>query len=426
MSKITSLKGIEILDSRGTPTLEVILTLSNGETVNAKVPSGASTGINEALELRDQDPNRFFGKGVLKAIAHVEGPLFTLLQNKSIDSQRALDEAMIALDGTPNKSNLGANAILGVSLAIARARAKILKKPLYTTITEEPSFRLPCPMMNLLNGGAHADSSLDIQEFMICPHGFERFSLALRAGAEVFYHLKKILKKLGLSTGVGDEGGFAPQIESDEKALEILLEAIKAAGYDEKKIGIALDCAASEFYESDSKRYIEKKKKIKKLPFASRTTSEEISYLMQLKKGAPILSIEDPLSEEDWSGWSEITSKMKDTMIVGDDLYVTQLKYLQRGIAEKSSNAILIKLNQVGTLSETLDAIALAKKNQFKTIISHRSGETEDTFIADLAVATHSPWIKTGSLCRSERTSKYNRLLEIERELGSKATFAGF
>ena len=417
---------MKFLDSRGTPTIEVQLKLNSGEQVNAKVPSGASTGANEALELRDQDPARYFGKGVLTAIKNVEGPIFSLLQNKSVESQRDLDESMIVLDGTPNKEKLGANAILGVSLAIARARALVTKKPLYSSIVEEPSFRLPCPMMNLLNGGAHADSSLDFQEFMICPHGFDKFSLALRAGAEVFFHLKKILKKKGLSTGVGDEGGFAPQIESDQKALELLLEAISAAGYDQKRIGIALDCAASEFYDSAQKRYIEKKKKNQNLPYASRTTSEQVAYLKELKKAGPILSIEDPLGEEDWDGWSEITKAMPDTMIVGDDLYVTQLKYLQRGIKEKSSNAILIKLNQVGTLSETLDAIALAKKNNFKTIISHRSGETEDPFIADLAVATNSLWIKTGSLCRSERTSKYNRLLEIESELGSKATFAGF
>jgi enolase len=425
MANIEKIHALEILDSRGTPTVEVILTTDTGIVAKAKIPSGASTGENEALELRDKDPKRYFGKGVLKAVENVNGPLFKLLKGKSVFDQEKRDQEMIEADGTENKSKFGANAILGISMAIARAAAKEKKLPLYRYLGGEKTNILPCPMMNIMNGGAHADSSLEIQEFMIRPIGASSLREALRYGSEVFHTLKKLLKEKKLSTGVGDEGGFAPMLSSDEEALELIMEAITKAGYKPKEqISIALDPAASEFFDKTTNKYIEKKKKLANLKYISRSSEEQVAYIENLCKKYPIDSVEDGLDENDWDGFKNLTKQIGDKIqIVGDDLLVTNTKFLQKAIKEKAVNSILIKLNQIGTLTETLKAISLAHENNFTTVISHRSAETEDAFIADLAVAVNSGQIKTGSLCRSDRIAKYNRLLEIEEELGNKAIF---
>ena len=425
MIKIEKIQALEILDSRGMPTVEVLLTTSRHTIAKAKVPSGASTGENEALELRDNDPKRYFGKGVVKACANINGPINDLLKGLSIFEQQEIDEMMIQADGTDNKSHFGANTLLGVSLAIARAAAIEQNLSLFQYLGGKEANLLPIPMMNILNGGAHADNNLDFQEFMIQPTNAPCFHEALRWGCEVFHTLKQILKKNNLITAVGDEGGFAPNISSNEEALNLLVEAIEKAGYQPgKDIFIALDIAASEFYDKETKTYFEKKKKSKNQSYLSRTQEEQIQYLIKLSQQYPIISIEDGLAENDWEGWSLFTEKMKDKIqIVGDDLFVTNKKFLQQGIEKKAANAILIKLNQIGTLTETLETIKLATLNNYSTVISHRSGETEDTFIADLAVAVAAGQIKTGSLSRSDRIAKYNRLLEIELELGSKAIF---
>lgn len=418
MDKIQSIDVLEILDSRGTPTLQVFLKTQDGHEVSACVPSGASTGEHEAIELRDQDPKRYFGKGVLKACSHVTGPLKDLLIGKSVLEQTKLDQEMIKLDGTENKSKFGANAILGLSLAIARAGAHISKKPLYAYLAQEHSFKMPIPMMNILNGGAHANNSLEFQEFMIRPVGAKNFAEGLRYGAEIFHHLKKILQSKGLATSVGDEGGFAPNLASDEEALSLIMQAIVAAGYKpHDEITIALDCAASEFFDVKSSKYIQKKQKHGGY---IRSSEEQIEYLEMLTKKYPIDSIEDALDQNDWNGWEKLTQKLNKIQLVGDDIFVTNPKFLQKGIKQKVANSILIKLNQIGTLTETLETIKLAKNHGYTTIISHRSGETEDAFIADLSVATCSGQIKTGSLSRSDRLAKYNRLLRIEQLLNKK------
>lgn len=412
MAKIQSIQALEILDSRGNPTLEVFLKTDQGHLATACVPSGASTGEHEAIELRDKDPKRYLGKGVQKALKNVEGPLQELLIGKSVLDQEKLDQAMIDLDGTENKSKLGANAILGVSLAIARAGAMCENVSLFKYISKGKKISMPTPMMNIINGGAHADNTVEFQEFMIRPIKAPSFSEGLRWGAEIFHHLKKILQAKGFATSVGDEGGFAPNLGSNKEALQVIIEAIEKAGYRPlEDVTIALDCAASEFFDKKTKRYIEKKKKNSSMSLSSKEQAEELKNLCHL---FPIDSIEDGLDENDWEGWKILTSLLPDKQIVGDDLFVTNPKFLQRGIDEKAANAILIKLNQIGTLTETLQTIALAQKNHFNTVISHRSGETSDTFIADLAVATNSGQIKTGSLSRSDRVSKYNRLLRIE------------
>jgi enolase len=415
MFEIASCHALEILDSRGNPTLEVTVKTKDGALGKASVPSGASTGEHEAVELRDNDPKRYGGKGVLKAVAHVNGPLRELLRGKSVVEQKAIDHAMIQLDGTPNKERLGANAILGASLAVAKCAAAAKKLPLYRYLGEGRT--LPTPMMNILNGGVHADNGLDFQEFMIHPIGAPSFREALRWSAEVFHTLKALLKKKGLSTNVGDEGGFAPPLDSNEEALDLILEAIVKAGYRPgKDFTLALDPAASEFYVK--RFYIERKKKEMGQQFLERTTEEQIAYLAKLSSDYPIDSIEDGLDQNDWDGWVLMTQKMgKKLQLVGDDIFVTNPLFLKKAIEVKAANAILIKLNQIGTLTETIDTIKLAQKNHYRTVISHRSGETEDTTIADLAVGLNAGQIKTGSLCRSERVAKYNRLLEIEEEL---------
>lgn len=410
MSKIQSVEALEILDSRGNPTLEVVVT-TDQSIGKAAVPSGASTGEHEALELRDGDKKRYFGRGVLKAVANVNGPLAKLVIGREVSHQAALDSSMIEADGTENKSNFGANAILGVSLAIAKAAAAASKQPLFQYIGGPNVHLLPCPMMNILNGGVHADNGLDFQEFMIRPVGAPSFHEALRWGSEVFHTLKSLLKEKGFTVSVGDEGGFAPRLSSHEEALDFILKAIEKAGYKTSEISLALDCAASEFYDPKTKKY------------RTRTSDQQIDYLAELTKKYPIDTIEDPLDQNDWEGWKKLTARFKNIQIVGDDIFVTNPKFLNRGIKEGVANAILIKLNQIGTLTETLDTIAIAKEAGYRTIISHRSGETEDSTIADLAVATSAGQIKTGSLSRSERIAKYNRLLEIEKELGDSAKY---
>ena len=418
MATIKDLYALEILDSRGNPTIEVHLITADHIHVKAAVPSGASTGEHEALELRDGDEQRYSGKGVQKAIANVNGPLKDLLKNASLESQETLDQKMLTADGTPNKSKFGANAILGVSLAIARAIAKTHKVPLYTSIAKGP-YTLPTPMMNILNGGVHADNGLDFQEFMIRPIGAPNFAEALRYGAETFHTLKKLLQKAGHVTSVGDEGGFAPRLKSNEEALDFIINAIEKAGFTPgKDISIALDCAASEFYDKENKIYFERKKKEANQSFEKRNAQEQTAYLNELTKRYPVDTIEDGLDENDWEGWEALTKTLASKIqIVGDDLFVTNPQFLQKGIDRHIANSILIKLNQIGTLTETLETIHLAKKHNYKTVISHRSGETEDAFIADLAVATNAAQIKTGSLSRSDRIAKYNRLLEIEHDL---------
>jgi enolase len=425
MTKIQSIHALEILDSRGNPTLEVVLQADDGSVGKAAVPSGASTGEHEAVELRDGDPKRYLGKGVLKAVANVNAPLAQLLTGKDLFDQPAIDQIMIEADGTPNKAKFGANAILGISLAAAKAAAASKHLPLYSYLGGPEATLLPCPMMNILNGGAHADNLLDFQEFMIRPIGAPHFCEALRWGSEIFHTLKKILKAGGFATAVGDEGGFAPLIPSNESALDMIVQAIEKAGYRPgRDVSIALDLAASEFYDPATQTYVEKKKREAKKPFANRNAAEQIIYMENLCSNYPIDSIEDGLDQNDWKGWQALTSQMKSRLqLVGDDIFVTNPRFLQKGIDEKVANAILIKVNQIGTLTETLQTIALAKKNGYAIVISHRSGETEDTTISDLCVATSAGQIKTGSLSRSDRVAKYNRLLEIEDELRSRARY---
>lgn len=425
MSYIRSVKGREILDSRGNPTVEVELTTDQNVMVRASVPSGASTGENEALELRDKDPQRYFGKGVLQAVANVNGPLAQILVGEHVCDQERLDRMMIEADGTETKSRLGANAILGVSLALARAGALTAKLPLYRYIGGTHAHLLPCPMINIINGGAHADNSLDFQEFMIRPFGAPNFKEALRWGAEIFHTLKGLLKKGGHVTAVGDEGGFAPNLSSNEEALDLILMAIEKAGYRPgTQVSLALDCAASEFYDRAMHRYVEKKKKDRDEEYIERTSAEQIDYLEQLCRDYPIDSIEDGLSEHNWNGWQLLTKRLGNRIqIVGDDIFVTNPKFLRKGIELGVGNAILIKVNQIGTLTETLETIRIAQTHSYATIISHRSGETDDSIIADISVATNAGQIKTGSMTRSERLAKYNRLLAIEAGLGPTAVY---
>lgn len=426
MAYIRSLKGREILDSRGNPTIEVELTTDQNISVKAAVPSGASTGEHEALELRDGDPGYYFGKGVLKAIANVNGPIAQLLIGEHVCDQEKLDRLMIEADGTENKSRFGANAILGASLALSRAGALTTHLPLYRYIGGSHAHILPCPMMNIINGGAHADNTLDFQEFMIRPKGAPNFRTAVRWGAEVFHTLKSLLKKEGHITAVGDEGGFAPRLKSNEEALDLILMAIEKAGYRPgEQISLALDCAASEFFDRGINRYIEKKKKQRQESFEERTAEQQIDYLEKLCRSYPIDSIEDGLAEWDWKGWQLLTKRLGNQIqLVGDDNFVTNPKFLQKGIEMGVGNAILIKPNQIGTLSETLETIRLAQSHGYTTIISHRSGETEDCMIADVAVAANTGQIKTGSLSRTDRVVKYNRLLAIEAGLGPVAVYS--
>ena len=419
--RIENIKGREILDSRGNPTIEVDVILENGIMGRASVPSGASTGENEALELRDHDRNRFNGKGVQKAVKHIHQHLAPALIGKDVFDQRGIDQTMIDLDGTPTKSKFGANAILGISMAVAKAAAKALNVPLYRYIGGMNTYVLPVPMMNIINGGSHSDAPIAFQEFMIRPVGAKSFHEGLRMGAEVFHELKNVLKARNLSTAVGDEGGFAPSLNGTEDALECILLAIKAAGYEpQKDITIGLDCASSEFYLDGLYDYT----KFEGLNASIRTSYEQVNYLEELCQKYPIDSIEDGMAENDWEGWKMLTERIGHRcQLVGDDLFVTNVKFLSRGIMEGCGNSILIKVNQIGTLSETLDAIDLAHRHGYTTIVSHRSGETEDATIADLAVATNSGQIKTGSLSRSDRMAKYNQLLRIEEELGNKATY---
>ena len=419
--KIKTIKGREILDSRGNPTIEVDVTLENGVIGRASVPSGASTGENEALELRDRDRSRYGGKGVLRAVKHIHEHLAPALIGMDVTDQRGIDQRMLELDGTSTKSNLGANAILGVSLAVARAAALAQGVPLYRYIGGMNTYTMPVPMMNIINGGSHSDAPIAFQEFMIRPVGAKSFREALRMGAEVFHELKHVLKARNLSTAVGDEGGFAPALNGTEDALECILMAIKTAGYEpQKDITIGLDCASSEFYNDGIYDYT----KFEGLDAAIRTSYEQVNYLEELCQKYPIDSIEDGMAENDWEGWRMLTERLgKRVQLVGDDLFVTNVKFLARGIAEGCGNSILIKVNQIGTLSETLDAIDLAHRHGYTAIVSHRSGETEDTTIADLAVATNSGQIKTGSLSRSDRMAKYNQLLRIEEELGERASY---
>lgn len=419
--KITKIKGREILDSRGNPTIEVDVILENGIRGRASVPSGASTGMNEALELRDYDRTRYGGKGVQKAVKHIHNDIEPLLKGMCVLDQRGIDKAMIDLDNTPTKSKLGANAILGVSMAVAKAAAASLNLPLYRYIGGMNTHVMPIPMMNIINGGSHSDAPIAFQEFMIRPVGAKNFHEALRMGAEVFHELKNVLKARNLSTAVGDEGGFAPSVNGTEDALNCILTAIKASGYKPgKDITIGLDCASSEYYSDGIYDYT----KFEGINAPIRTSYEQVNYLEKLCNNFPIDSIEDGMAENDWEGWKMLTERLgHQCQLVGDDLFVTNVKFLSRGIQEGCGNSILIKVNQIGTLSETLDAIDLAHRHGYTTIISHRSGETEDTTIADIAVATNSGQIKTGSLSRSDRMAKYNQLLRIEEELGDKAIY---
>jgi enolase len=419
MTEIIDINAREIIDSRGNPTVEVEVYLSDGVFGRAMVPSGASTGSREALELRDKDPQRYKGKGVLTAVKNVNDVIAPELMGMDAMDQAGLDARMIELDGTENKSKLGANAILGVSMAAARATAEVLGIPLYRYLGGAAARRLPVPMMNVINGGAHADNNLDIQEFMIIPAGFCCFSKALRASTEVFHTLKSLLNKKGLATGVGDEGGFAPNLKSNKEALDLILAAIEGAGYKPgQEFFLALDCAASEFFNKETKTYELKGDN------SNLTSAELVGYYEKLVAEYPLVSIEDGLGEADWDGWKLMTDRLgKQIQIVGDDLFVTNAKILAEGINKGVANAILIKLNQIGTVSETLETIQLAHRNGYNTVISHRSGETADTTIADLAVAVNAGQIKTGSLCRSERIEKYNQLLRIEDELGTAAQY---
>ena len=419
--KISEIRGREILDSRGNPTIEAEVILENGIKGRASVPSGASTGENEALELRDGDKQRYNGKGVSKAVANINGRIAPALRGYNVYGQRELDRMMIELDGTPTKSNLGANAILGVSLAIAKAAAKACGMPLYRYIGGTNAHILPVPMMNLLNGGRHSDAPVAFQEFMIRPIGASSIRQAIQMGAEVFSALKSVLKNKGYSTGVGDEGGFAPALNSTEEALDVLVQAIGTAGYTPgKEITLALDCAASEYHRNGLYDYT----LFEGAQGHKRTSKEQADYLEHLIETYPIDSIEDGMGENDWEGWAMLTERIgKRCQLVGDDLFVTNVKYLGKGIEQNCANSVLVKVNQIGTLTETLDTIELARRNGYTTIISHRSGETEDTTIADIAVAVNAGQIKTGSMSRSDRTAKYNQLIRIEEELQNTASY---
>ena len=424
--RITGVVGRQILDSRGNPTVEADVLLEDGTRGRAAVPSGASTGEHEALELRDGDKTRYLGKGVLRAVENINGAIAQVVKGLDVAGQAALDRRMIETDGTPNKGKLGANAILAVSMAAARAAAAAERVPLYRYLARYSAQReantLPVPMMNILNGGAHADNSVDLQEFMVMPVGASSFSEALRMGVEVFHNLKAVLHKRGYSTSVGDEGGFAPNLKSNEEAIEVVLEAISAAGYAPgKHISIALDPASSEFYISASNRYV-----FKKSDKSSRTPEQMTAFWESWVRQFPIVSLEDGLAEDDWSGWKHLTSVLgKQVQLVGDDLFVTNTTRLHRGITENVGNSILIKLNQIGTVTETIEAIEMARRAGYSSIVSHRSGETEDTFIADFVVGMGTGQIKTGSASRTDRVAKYNQLLRIEEELGSAARFHG-
>ncbi len=417
-AKIADVRALEILDSRGNPTLRVSVALENGTVATASVPSGASTGENEAIELRDGDAKRYGGKGVLTAVSNVERIIAPALKGKSPADQAEIDSLLIKLDGTPNKSHLGANATVGVSMAVARAAAMNAGRPLYAFLGQKDRLRVPVPMMNVINGGKHADNSVDFQEFMIMPGGAPNFKEALRFAAETFHTLKGILKKRGYSTNVGDEGGFAPDLKSNEEACEVILEAIEAAGYRPgKDISIALDPAASSFYGSGVYE-------LKKSGQGKKTSGEMTELYKEWIEKYPIVSIEDGLDENDWEGFKAHTAALGDRIqVVGDDIYVTNTRFIKRGIEEKTTNAVLIKLNQIGTVTETVEAVELCRRAGWGYVISHRSGETEDVFLADFAVAMGGGQIKTGSLCRSERIAKYNRLLEIEAELGPASVF---
>jgi enolase len=420
--EITRVVGREILDSRGNPTVEADVYLADGSMGRAAVPSGASTGEHEAVELRDNDKSRYLGKGTRKAASNINKEIGPSLAGMDAEQQIVIDRHMMALDGTPNKGRLGANPILAVSMGVARAAAQSHGLPLYRYLGGANACLLPVPMMNILNGGAHADNSVDPQEFMIAPYGAERFSEALRWGAEVFHTLKGVLKKRGYSTAVGDEGGFAPNLKSNEEALEVVLEAITAAGYTPgDQIGIALDPAASEFYNAEKKKYV-----FKKSDKSERTSEEMVKFWEGWVKQYPIISIEDGMAEDDWDGWKLLTDTLgKKIQLVGDDLFVTNTARLQMGIERGIANSILIKVNQIGTLTETLESIQMATNAGYTSMTSHRSGETEDAFIADLAVATSAGQIKTGSASRTDRIAKYNQLLRIEEELGAAARYAG-
>ena len=419
MTSILDVTAREILDSRGNPTVEVDVILEDGSMGRAAVPSGASTGAHEAMELRDGDKSRYSGKGVTKAVAAVNGELFDALAGMEAEDQIAIDRAMIELDGTPNKSRLGANAILGVSLAVAKAAAEAAGLPLYRYVGGASARTLPVPMMNIINGGVHADNPIDFQEFMIMPVGASSFREGLRTGAEIFHTLKAALKKAGLNTNVGDEGGFAPNLPSAVAVLEFVMKAIEQAGYKPgKDVYLALDCASTEFFKNGVYDYEGEGKK--------RSIAEQVDYLAKLAHDFPIVSIEDGMSEDDWDGWKQLTAKIgKSHQLVGDDLFVTNTKRLKEGISRGIANSLLVKVNQIGTLTETLEAVEMAHKAGYTAVMSHRSGETEDATIADLAVATNCGQIKTGSLARSDRLAKYNQLLRIEEELGTQGHYAG-
>jgi len=421
MTTIVETRAREILDSRGNPTVEAEVALLSGATGRAAVPSGASTGEYEAVELRDESPKRYNGKGVTKAVKAVNDVIGPAIEDMDALDQVAIDRRMIALDGTPNKGNIGANAILGVSMAVAKAAAQACGLPLYRYFGGVNAKYIPIPMCNILNGGKHADNNVDLQEFMIMPFGAPTFSEGLRMATETFHALKKVLSKRGMNTSVGDEGGFAPNLSSNEEALKVIMEAVKNAGYEAgKDIFIALDPASSSFYDKEKKRYV---LKAEKKP--EKTSEEMIDFYADLCDRYPIRSIEDGLDENDWAGWAKLTQRLGARIqLVGDDLFVTNTQRLARGIAEKSANSILIKVNQIGTITETLDAIRLALTSGFTAVVSHRSGETEDTTIADLVVGTNTGQIKTGSLCRTDRVCKYNQLLRIEEELGDSAIYA--
>ena len=419
MTSITHVIGREILDSRGNPTVEAEVTLSSGVTGRAAVPSGASTGEREAIELRDGDKSRYMGKGVLKAVSHVNNELAQCVMGLDCTDQSTIDRAMIAVDGTENKSRLGANALLAVSLANAQAAALSSKQPLYRYLGGEQAVTLPVPMMNIINGGAHADNSVDLQEFMILPIGAKKFSEALRYGTEVFHSLKSVLSSRGMNTNVGDEGGFAPNLSSNEEAIEVILQAIEGAGFKPgAEIGLGLDVASSEFYRNGHYELASEARTFDSQQFTD--------YLANWVDQYPIITIEDAMAENDWEGWATLTKKLGDRVqLVGDDLFVTNTKIFKRGIDESIANSILIKFNQIGTLTETLEAISMAHNAGYTAVISHRSGETEDVTLADLAVATNTGQIKTGSLSRSDRVAKYNQLLRIEAQLGDQAIFPG-
>ncbi len=422
MSAISTIKARQILDSRGNPTIEVDVTAVSGAFGRAAVPSGASTGVHEAVELRDGDKTKYLGKGVLKAVENVNSEIIQKLKGAEITEQTKIDQTMIDLDGTENKSRLGANAILGVSLASAKAAAAETKKTLFNYVGGDNANLLPVPMLNILNGGVHADNGIDFQEFMIMPLGASTFSESLRMGVEVFHHLKTVLKKKGLSTNVGDEGGFAPNLKSNEEAIQCVMEAIGAAGYTAgKDIFIAMDAASSEFYDAEKKKYVFKKST------GDEMTSEELAnFWAEWAKKYPIVSIEDGMAEDDWDGWKKLSDLVGNKIqLVGDDLFVTNVKRLKQGIEKGIANSILIKVNQIGTLTETIAAVNMAHNNGYTSVMSHRSGETEDSTIADLAVALNCGQIKTGSASRSDRVAKYNQLIRIEEALGNKSTFGG-